>query len=111
MPVIQRLVSIAANEANDNVLAGSAFEYLQARSIISIGVVAQATGLVFNIQIGSTVVVEESACEIKANEFPTIPDEMYYNAAGVPGDRVVVRVRNTTAGALVVRALVQITPV
>jgi hypothetical protein len=111
MSVIMRAPSIAANAVNDNVLAGSAFEYLNSRAIISMGITSQATGLVANVQIGSTVLVEESPVEIKANEFATIPDEMYFNGAGVQGDRVVVRVRNTTGGAIVCRALVQITPV
>ncbi len=111
MSVIQRSTSVAANTVVDNLLAGSAFEYLNSRSIISMGVTTDATGIVFTIQIGSTVVVEESPAEVKASEFPSIPDEMYYNAAGVQGDRVVIRARNTTAGAIQTRVLVQITPV
>ncbi len=111
MSVIMRAPSIAANAVNDNILAGSAFEYLNGRSIISIGLTADATGLVANVQIGSTVLVEESPVEIRANEFPTIPDEMYFNSAGVQGDRIVIRVRNTTGGAIICRALVQITAV
>jgi hypothetical protein len=109
MSVIQREVSIAANAVNENVIAGSAFEILRGNSIVSIGLTAQAAGLVGNIQIGSTVLVEESPLEIKANEFASIPDEMYYNGAGVGNDRVVIRVRNTTGGAVAVRVLVQIT--
>lgn len=106
-----RAPTIAANAVVDNVLAGSAFEYLNSRAIISMGITAQATGLVANVQIGSTVLVEESPVEIKANEFATIPDEMYFNGAGVQGDRVVARVRNTTGAGIVCRILVQITPV
>ena len=52
--------------------------------------------------------LEESPIEIKANEFASIPDEMYYNAAGVGNDRIVVRVRNTTGGAIDCRVIVQI---
>jgi len=35
---------------------------------------------------------------------------MYYNDVGVAGDRLVLRIRNTTAGALTVRGIVQVTP-
>lgn len=108
MSVIQRTTSIAANAVNENVLAGSTFEILQGRSVVSIGLTADATGLVNSVLIGSTVVLEESPVFIKANAFAVIPDEMYFNAAAVGNDRIVVRVRNTTAGAIIHRAIVQI---
>ena len=109
MPVIQKEVSIAANSSNENILSGSAFEFLRGNAVVSIGLTAAATGLVANIQSGADIVLEESPLEIKTT-YPTIPDEMYYNDVGVLGDRLVIRVRNTTGGALVVRAIVQITP-
>lgn len=108
MSVIQRTTSIAANAVNENVLAGSTFEILQGRSVVSIGLTADATGLVNSVLIGSTVVLEESPVFIKANAFAVIPDEMYFNAAAVGNDRIVVRVRNTTGGAIIHRAIVQI---
>lgn len=109
MSVIQRRTSVAANAVVENVLVGSAFEILRGRAIVSMGITAQVVGLVANIQIGSTVVVEESPVFIKANAFPVIPDEMFYNAAGVGNDRLVIRVRNTTGAAIDARTLVQIT--
>lgn len=110
MPVIQKLVSIPANSANENILAGSAFEFLRSNAVVSIGVVGGAAGLVANIQSGADIVLEESDLAV-STDFPIIPDEMYYNDVGVQGDRLVIRVRNTTAGALDVRAMVQVTPI
>lgn len=109
MPVIQKEVSVAANSTVENILAGSAFEFLRSNSVVSIGVTAAATGIVFSIQSGSDIVVEESAAYIKT-QFPIIPDEMFYNDVGVMGDRLIVRARNTTGGALVVRVIAQVTP-
>ena len=109
MPVIQKEISIAANSSNENILSGSAFEFLRGNAVVSIGLTGSATGLVANIQSGADIVLEESPLEIKTT-FPVIPDEMYYNDVGVLGDRLVIRVRNTTGGALTVRAIVQITP-
>lgn len=109
MPVIQKEVSIAANSSNDNILSGSSFEFLRGNSIVSIGLTGAATGLVANIQAGSDIVLEESPLLVKTT-MPNIPDDMYYNDVGVQGDRLVIRVRNTTGGALTVRAVVQITP-
>jgi len=109
MPVIQKEVSIAANSSNENILSGSAFEFLRSNAIVSIGLTGSATGLVANIQSGADIVLEESAVAIKTT-YPIIPDEMYYNDVGVQGDRLVVRVRNTTGGALTARCIVQVTP-
>jgi hypothetical protein len=110
MPVIQKEVSIPANAANENILSGSAFEFLRGNAIVSIGLTGAAAGLVANIQSGADIVLEESEIAVKTT-FPIIPDDMYYNDVGVQGDRLVIRVRNTTAGALVVRCIVQVTNV
>lgn len=109
MPVIQKEVSIGATSANENILSGSAFEFLRGNAVVSIGLVGSATGLVANIQSGADIILEESPLDIKTT-FPSIPDQMYYNDVGVLGDRLVIRVRNTTGGALTARAIVQITP-
>lgn len=108
MPVIQKEISIAANAVNDNILSGSSFEFLRSNSVVSIGMVGSATGLVANIQSGADIVLEESPLAV-STVMPTVPDDFYYNDVGVAGDRLVVRVRNTTAGALTVRAIVQVT--
>jgi len=109
MSVIQKEIVIIANAVNDNILSGSSFEFLRSNSIVSIGLTGSATGLVANIQSGADIVLEESPLLVKAS-MPIIPDDMYYNDVGVGGDRIVVRVRNTTAGNLTVRCIVQVTP-
>lgn len=110
MPVIQKEIVIAANAVNDNILSGSSFEFLRGSSIVSAGLTGSATGLVANIQSGADIVLEESPLLVKTT-MPIIPDDMYYNDVGVGGDRLVIRVRNTTAGALTVRAVVQVTQI
>ena len=109
MPVIQKETSIAANATLDNAISGSSFEFLRRNSVVSIAAVGSATGLVASIQSGSDIVLEEAPLLIKTT-MPTIPDDFYYNDVGVAGDRLVIRVRNTTAGALTVRVIVQVTP-
>ena len=109
MPVIQKEISVAANDTVDNVISGSSFEFLRGNAVVSIGLAGSATGLVASIQSGSDIVLEEAPLLVKTS-MPTIPDDMYYNDVGVLGDRLVIRVRNTTAGALTLRAIVQVTP-
>ena len=108
MPVIQKKVSIAANATNENLLSGSAFEFLRRNAIVSAGATAEAADTHLTVQSGGDIVLEESEIGVKATG-PIIPDDMFYNDVGVAGDRLVMRVRNATAGAIVVRVLVQIT--
>lgn len=109
MSVIQKEISVGIGATVENALSGSAFEFLRRNSIVSIGVTAAATGTFVTIQSGADIVLEESPAYVKTS-FPVIPDEMAYNDVGVQGDRLVVRLRNPTAGAIIMRVLVQITP-
>jgi len=110
MPVIQKETSVAAGATTDNVISGSAFEFARQNQLVSIGCVASATGGFVTIQSGSDVVLEESPPTVKTS-MPTIPDDMLYNDAMAAGDRLVIRLRNPTGGALTFRTVVQITPV
>jgi len=105
--IIQKLTSVAANATNENVLSGSTFEFPQSNIIASVGVTQSATGLFITLLAGGSVVLEESEPAISA-DFPLIPDEFYYNFAARQGDRLVVRVRNSTAGALTLRTIAMI---
>lgn len=109
MPVIQREVSVAAGAVNDNLLSGSAFEFARQNSLVSLGVVQSATGGFVTVQSGSDIVAEEFSPQIKTS-FPIIPDEFYYSDVAAAGDRLVVRARNPTGGALVFRIICQVTP-
>jgi len=107
MPMIMREDTILANTTNQNVLAGSAFEFARGRGVLSIGVAGAATGLIDNIQAGADIVAEAFACPI-LTRYPIIPDEMYFTDVVEFGDRIVVRSQNTTGGNLVHRSVVQL---
>lgn len=107
MPVIQREVSVAAGAVNENILSGSAFEFARVNSLVSIGIAQSATGGFATINSGSDVVAEEFAPAI-LTRYPIIPDEMYYSDVAAAGDRLVIRFRNPTAGALTVRVICQV---
>lgn len=109
MSVIQIETSVAAGAINNNIFAGSAYEYANSRQVVSMGVVQSATGGFATIQAGPAVVAEEFAPAIKTT-YPIIPDEMYYNFGMNQGDRLICRYRNPTGGALTVRAVAQIQP-
>jgi len=107
--VIQKETSVAAGAVNDNLFSGSAFEYVRQPGVVSIGVVASATGGFVTIQAGPTLILEESPPTVKTS-MPIVPDDFLYQSAVVPGDRLVLRARNPTGGALTFRAVAQLSP-
>lgn len=110
MPVIQREVSVAAGAVNENILSGSAFEFARQNSLVSIGVAQSATGGFATINSGADVIAEEFSPAV-LTRYPIIPDEMYYSDVAAAGDRIVIRFRNPTGGALTVRVIAQLTAI
>lgn len=109
MPVIMKQVSVPLNGTVDNVLAGSAFEFARSNALVSMGVSAAATGTFVTFNSGADVVAEEFEPAI-LTRYPIIPDEMYFSDVAAAGDRLVIRVRNTTGAAIIVRVVCQVTP-
>lgn len=107
MSVLQKEISIPANTTVENIFSGSAFEFARANSVMQMSLVGSATGLVGTIQVGSRVVLEESPLAIKT-AMPIIPDDFYYTEGVLQNERLIARVRNTTAGPLTVRSVVQL---
>jgi len=108
MPVIQRSETVAANATVQNTVAGSAYEFARTPQAVSLGVTQAATGLFCTLQSGPDIIAEEFEPYI-ATTYPIIPDQMFYNDVMNVGDRLVVRVRNSTGAGIVVRTLAQIT--
>lgn len=109
MPVIMKETSVAAGAVNENILAGSAFEFARQNSLVSIGINQSATGGFATVQSGADIVAEEFSPPV-ATVYPIIPDGMYFSDVAAAGDRLVIRYRNPTGGALTVRAVAQVTP-
>lgn len=108
MPVVQRTESVGAGAIVQNTIAGSAYEFARTPQAVSIGLAQSASGMFATIQSGPDIIAEEFE-PVVLTRYPIIPDEMYYNDVMSLGDRLVIRVRNPTAGAITIRTLVQIT--
>jgi hypothetical protein len=108
MPVILKETSVPGTSVLPNLLDGSTFEFTRGNVFISIGVTAAATGTFITILSGSDIVLERSAPNV-LTRYPIIPDEMYFNDVATIADRLVILVENPTGGAIVHRAVVQIT--
>lgn len=110
MPTIKGVTSIPAAGSNNNVLSGSAFEYLPFNARVDIGVIGDAGGNHrATIQSGSDVLMEESPIS-RAARVPIWPDDYDLSDVAAQGDRLKIAVRNLSAGALDVFWAVRITP-
>lgn len=108
MPSIVKETSVAAGGQNDNLFSGSAYEFANRRRVVSVGLTAAATGSFATLQSGPDVVAEEFA-PVVATVMPIIPDNFFFNDVMDIGDRLVLRVRNPTAGAIIHRAIANLT--
>lgn len=97
---IQGVTNLAAGASNNNVLQGSAFEFLRRNSRVRFYVVGNAAGdQRVTIQSGADVLMEESPVS-RAARFPIVPDDLTCEDIGMAGDRLKLAIRNTGAGAV-----------
>lgn len=113
MPVIQGVITVAAASVNDNILAGSQFEYLPYNSFLEFGLSGDATAggsARIDIYTGQDIVAEALIPNTAART-PVYPDDFPVNDVSGAGERVKVRVRNTHAtSTLTLNYLIKITP-
>lgn len=109
MPLVQRSDSIAGNATVENVLVGSLWERLPYDARVAFGMNASAIGLEVDVYSGSDAVAENMIPLIKATT-PVFPDDFVLEDAAAAGERLKVRVRNTTGGALTLLTSVRIFP-
>lgn len=100
MPTIQGSVSVAANSVNENVLAGSQFEFLPYDCALNFGIVGDtnAGDLRVDVYSGQDVLME-SAQPSAQNRIPVWPDDYNLEDVAAGGERIKVRVRNLNGGA------------
>lgn len=99
MAVLTDRQSVGANATVQNALAGKLNEFLTENSIASLYATASAVGLNVSFIIGAEIIVDDQ--EVNAqNRLPLVPDDFVGNGGGFAGDRVILRLRNTTVGAI-----------
>jgi len=110
MPVMTDRQSVAANAQVDNVLVGKLAEFLTEPSRVALYATGSAVGLRYSLLIGGEALVDDQEVSA-ANRFPLVPDDFVAEGGGLQGDRLIVRVRNTTGGAITAFTRVQTNPV
>lgn len=110
MPTIQGVTSTAAGAVTANVLAGSVYEYLPWNARVEFGIVGDAAGEGrVTCLSGSDTVLEESSVSRQAR-FPVYPDDFSLVDVAAGGERLVIKHRNTGAGANNLFWAVRLTP-
>lgn len=97
MPTMQDSVSVAANSVSANVLSGQLYEFVPDGADVTLSVTGSATGLRTTFICGVPL-INDQAINLQ-NRFPLVPDDVLHSGM-VPGGRMVLTARNTTAGAL-----------
>ena len=97
MPTMQGSVSVAANGVSANVLTGQLYEFVPPGANVTLSLAGSAAGL--NVSFVNGVPLIDDQAINSQNRFPLIPDDVMH-AGQVPGGRMILRFRNTTAGAL-----------
>ena len=112
MPLISDTRSVAANATVDNVLQGSQFEFLPYDAQLEFGIVgAGALGAILvDVYSGQDVLMEAGAISV-LNRFPVFPEDYSLTDVAAGGERIKVRLRNTTGAAIIVNTAVRVTPI
>jgi len=110
MPAMTDVRSVAANTVVDNILAGKIYEFAQVNSVSSLLATASAVGLRISFIIGNEVLLDDQEISA-ANRFPMMPDDFLTRGGALKGDRLVVRLRNTTVGAITAFSKLDVDPI
>lgn len=110
MPYFATSISIPANATIENLLTGSQWEFAPYNASIEIATIGAAVGLIGDVSTGADVVAENYAVS-NANRYPILPDDFLIFDVVNAGERIKIRIRNTTGGAIVVNVAMRLMPV
>lgn len=95
--------------ATVNIMTGQQYEFLPFDAQVQIGLAGSAAGLVSTVFAGPDLIQQEGPVLVLTT-FPSIQDQLYIDEMIAGGTRLSINVRNTTGGALTIRAVVRILP-
>jgi hypothetical protein len=105
---MQGQTSLTTGASNDNILSGQPFEFLPFDALVSFGI-TQATG-----NVGDLIVDVFSGADLLVSSFKPpvgaidLSAHLYLEDEAMAGDRLVIKVRNTSGGTLALNWLVRI---
>lgn len=109
MPIMTYIASVAANTTVANAMSGKSHEFLTEPSVVTIGVAGSAVGLMTSLIVGDEVTIDDQEVPV-GTTLPAFPDQVLAQAGGLQGERVVVKLRNSTGGAITAYVKVLVEP-
>lgn len=101
--------SVAANGTVANACAGKSAEFIKEPSIVRLYGTAAAVGMNMTLIVGEEIVLDDQ--EVNAqNRLPIVPDDFIVEAGAMPGDRIVLKYRNTTGAAIITFSRIDVEP-
>src|SRR5262245_59366733 len=107
--LIQGSAVIPLNAQTDDVLVNNVLAIAQQRQAVQCLLTASATGVVVDVKVGTRDVCPQIAPNLQ-NRIPLYPDDFVDTFAMLPGDRLLLRARNTTGANITLFFAFRITP-
>lgn len=109
MPSIQKKVAVLAN-GTATPFAGEQYEYLPFDCQVEIAVMADATGVLATVYSGSDLLQDEGAVPFSAAA-PRYPDDYLLRDVAAAGEKLTVKLRDTSGVNRTVFVFAQLTPI
>lgn len=101
--------SVLANSTSANVLSGKTHEFVPFPAVVTLYGTASAVGQNVSFIVGGAAIVDDQ--EVNAqNRMPILPDDYIAQTVCRGGERLVLRFRNTTGGAIDAFSRLEINP-
>jgi len=111
LPLITKRIALGAS-SSASALTDDQFEYLPYNALVEFGLLADATGVLATIFSGSDLLMDEGPVAIGAiNVFPKFPDDYHLTDVAAGGERLKIRLRDTSGVARVVMIGVRISQI
>jgi len=111
MPSVSIINAVATLITVDNVLTGSQFEFLPYDAFLEFGLTGEGVvgDFIVDVYSGQDVLMESGSVSILDRQ-PVYPDDFILNDAAGAGERIKIRIRNSSAGTLNFFTTLRITP-
>jgi len=112
VPTISTRNSVATLLTVDNVLTGSQFEFLPFDAFLEFGLTSEGVvgDFIVDVFSGQDVLLEQGEVSIQDRQ-PVYPDDFTLNDVAAGGERIKIRIRNSSAGTLNFFTTLRITPI
>lgn len=104
--------ALGAGATVQNLLTGSKFEYLPSPAAIIVYAVASAIGVQLELTFGNVIECDQMDIPVEpaANQGPNLQDHRIASGVAAAGDRLQIKLQNTSAGAITIRTFIDIRP-